>query len=189
MGATLFHQCTSTERGKCQVRMRLDILHELGLLGLAAPHLPGTVRYAHEQQQAQTSTRRSPTSNHVNIKGTTDHNILSTRPTVSTFIQYSLREARSSATTFIHIHWPVACSLLNVSSTRFTIESITVMVTSTSFVAACSIFALSCAAPIRHNVATHAKVARGTYVMFGGDGTTATGWPSRESWLSFDDAW
>ena len=63
------------------------------------------------------------------------------------------------------------------------------MVTTTSFVAACSILALSFAAPIRNNVATRAVTERGAYIMFGGDGTLATGWPSRKSWLSFDDAW
>ncbi|KAF9694244.1 hypothetical protein EKO04_007773 [Ascochyta lentis] len=63
------------------------------------------------------------------------------------------------------------------------------MVTSTSFIAACSIFALSFAAPIRNNVVTRALVARDAYIMFGGDGTMATGWPSRKSWLNFDDAW
>ncbi|KAF2626401.1 hypothetical protein BU25DRAFT_325653, partial [Macroventuria anomochaeta] len=37
--------------------------------------------------------------------------------------------------------------------------------------------------------ATRAMVARDAYIMFGGDGTMATGWPSRELWLSFSDAW
>jgi hypothetical protein len=63
------------------------------------------------------------------------------------------------------------------------------MVASTSFFAACSIFALSFAAPVHRNVLPPALVTRGSYIMFGGDGTTATGWPSRKTWLSFDDAW
>ncbi|KAH6612106.1 hypothetical protein C7974DRAFT_91334 [Boeremia exigua] len=63
------------------------------------------------------------------------------------------------------------------------------MVATTSFVAACSIFALSFAAPISKNVAIQSVAARGAYIMFGGDGSQATGWPSRKSWLSFDSAW
>lgn len=63
------------------------------------------------------------------------------------------------------------------------------MLTSTSFVAALSIFTLSFAAPIRNVVSTHTLLARNVYIMFGGDGSLATGWPSRKSWLSFDDAW
>lgn len=62
------------------------------------------------------------------------------------------------------------------------------MVATTSVIAACSIFALSLAAPLR-NAAFRAIVARDTYIMFGGDGTMATGWPSRKQWLSWDDAW
>ncbi|KAJ8107789.1 hypothetical protein OPT61_g8621 [Boeremia exigua] len=63
------------------------------------------------------------------------------------------------------------------------------MVATTSFFTACSIFALSLAAPISKHVATRSVVPRGAYVMFGGDGTRAAGWPSQKSWLSFDDAW
>ncbi|KAF3037645.1 hypothetical protein E8E12_005551 [Didymella heteroderae] len=62
------------------------------------------------------------------------------------------------------------------------------MVSNSSFIAVCSIFALSFAAPVR-NVAARAIVARDTYIMFGGDGSTATGWPSRSQWLSWDKAW
>ncbi|KAF1361116.1 hypothetical protein EJ07DRAFT_90490, partial [Lizonia empirigonia] len=39
------------------------------------------------------------------------------------------------------------------------------------------------------NAVTRTMVARDSYIMFGGDGTMATGWPSRKLWLSFDDAW
>ncbi|KAJ4370832.1 hypothetical protein N0V86_008525 [Didymella sp. IMI 355093] len=62
------------------------------------------------------------------------------------------------------------------------------MIAITSFVAACSVFALSSAAPVR-NAASLAISARDTYIMFGGDGSTATGWPSQKQWLSWDDAW
>jgi len=63
------------------------------------------------------------------------------------------------------------------------------MVATTALIAAFSVFfAFSFAAPIR-NVATRAVTARGAYIMFGGDGTTNSGWPSRKTWLSFDDAW
>ncbi|KAJ4986791.1 hypothetical protein SVAN01_07718 [Stagonosporopsis vannaccii] len=62
------------------------------------------------------------------------------------------------------------------------------MVATTPFVAACSLLVLSFAAPIR-NVAERAVTARGAYIMFGGDGTMNTGWPSRKTWLSFEDAW
>lgn len=63
------------------------------------------------------------------------------------------------------------------------------MVSSPVFVAACSLFALSFAAPVRTNVVSRSMVARDAYIMFGGDGTTTTGWPSRKSWLNFEDAW
>ncbi|OSS47627.1 hypothetical protein B5807_07263 [Epicoccum nigrum] len=62
------------------------------------------------------------------------------------------------------------------------------MVATSSFVAACSLFALSFATPIG-NTAADSVMARGAYIMFGGDGTVARGWPSRKSWLSFRDAW
>ena len=57
-----------------------------------------------------------------------------------------------------------------------------------SFLAACSLFSLSLATPIR-KIAADPVVARDAYIMFGGDGTVASGWPSRKSWLSFSDAW
>ncbi|KAF3039805.1 hypothetical protein E8E11_001026 [Didymella keratinophila] len=62
------------------------------------------------------------------------------------------------------------------------------MVAATSFIAACSIFALSVAAPVQ-NAAARTIVARDTYIMFGGDGSTSVGWPSRSQWLSWDKAW
>ncbi|KAF2996688.1 hypothetical protein E8E13_004729 [Curvularia kusanoi] len=63
------------------------------------------------------------------------------------------------------------------------------MVVTASFVAACSLFALSFAAPIHHTDPDRAINARGTYVMFGGDGSMADGWPARKSWMSWDKAW
>lgn len=62
------------------------------------------------------------------------------------------------------------------------------MVATSSFLATCSLFALSFATPIG-KTAADSVVARGAYVMFGGDGTVAKGWPSRKSWLSFRNAW
>jgi hypothetical protein len=62
------------------------------------------------------------------------------------------------------------------------------MVATSSFLAACNLFALSFASPVG-KTAAGSVVARGAYVMFGGDGTVAKGWPSRKSWLSFRDAW
>ncbi|KAH7379441.1 hypothetical protein BKA66DRAFT_571272 [Pyrenochaeta sp. MPI-SDFR-AT-0127] len=56
--------------------------------------------------------------------------------------------------------------------------------------AASSIFALSLAAPLPYNAIKHSTlVARGNYVMFGGDGSTTAGWPKKSEWMPFEKAW
>lgn len=57
------------------------------------------------------------------------------------------------------------------------------LTTSTFVVAASSLFSLAFAAPIP----TPSLVQRATYVNYGGDGTTNSGWPAK--WKDFSDLW
>ena len=149
-----------------------------------------TVRYARMQQQAQTPSR-SPTGtlSYVNIKGTIVCNILSASLCALNF-PFNIRCVRQAPPLSLSVILLADCILTpNALSTLLTFMSVTAMFTSTSLVAASSIFALSFAAPTRNNATTHVMVARASYVMYGGDGSMAAGWPSQNSWLSFEDAW
>lgn len=63
----------------------------------------------------------------------------------------------------------------------------------TSFLlAASSLLAVTYSAPIsqRSNAAApRSLVARGSYAIFGGDGTETAGWPKEADFMKFDDAW
>lgn len=58
-------------------------------------------------------------------------------------------------------------------------------------IAASSILALALGAPILRSDAKAARslVERAAYQVFGGDGTTAQGWPAETSWKSFESLW
>ncbi|KAF2261564.1 hypothetical protein CC78DRAFT_470054 [Lojkania enalia] len=63
------------------------------------------------------------------------------------------------------------------------------MITTSFLAAASSLFALSYGAPVpRTNAATpRSPVERDvSYTIFGGDGTTAQGWPQKSQWVDFD---
>jgi hypothetical protein len=56
-------------------------------------------------------------------------------------------------------------------------------------IAACSILELASAAPFSSDTSHRSLNSRATYTMFGGDGSAANGWPSRQQWMPFDTAW
>ncbi|KAF1926360.1 uncharacterized protein M421DRAFT_422704 [Didymella exigua CBS 183.55] len=183
--ATLFHRCTSTERGKCQVQMRVDTYNwqrsHIWWLSTSGT----TDRYAPAQQKAQAP----PVCV---IKSTTVRNTLSIlfNALVSLFTPLARGKLlRHHFHSTLLVARTLALELLHLRpSLPGQPQPTTVMVVTTSLIAACSIFALSFAAPI-HNAASRAIVARDAYIMFGGDGTMALGWPSQKQWLSWDDAW
>ncbi|KAI4662440.1 uncharacterized protein J4E79_004730 [Alternaria viburni] len=60
----------------------------------------------------------------------------------------------------------------------------------TSIFAASSFIAFGTAFPLYSRVATSTTLApRAAYTTFGGDGSTAAGWPRQSEWKSFEDAW
>lgn len=60
------------------------------------------------------------------------------------------------------------------------------MVAFSNVMAASSLIALTLSAPIRNMVPRKAFAG---YKVYGGDGTTAQGWPAESDWWSFDDLW
>lgn len=63
---------------------------------------------------------------------------------------------------------------------------------STSYIIAASqLFAVAFGAPLFKADAATARslVARAGYKVFGGDGTTAQGWPAESEWASFEEIW
>lgn len=62
------------------------------------------------------------------------------------------------------------------------------MKTAASIIAASQLFAVAFGAPLVKSRAA-ALMARRAYQVFGGDGTTAQGWPAENEWASFDDIW
>ena len=63
---------------------------------------------------------------------------------------------------------------------------------STSYIIAASqLFAVAFGAPLLKTDARTARslVARAAYKVFGGDGTTAQGWPAESEWASFEEIW
>ncbi|KAF2469671.1 uncharacterized protein BDR25DRAFT_228610 [Lindgomyces ingoldianus] len=63
------------------------------------------------------------------------------------------------------------------------------MVASSFIIAASSIFALSFGAPVTRSQAIRSLVERGTYAVFGGDGSTTAGWPKQSDWKTLDKLW
>ncbi|KAF2877377.1 hypothetical protein BDV95DRAFT_144631 [Massariosphaeria phaeospora] len=66
------------------------------------------------------------------------------------------------------------------------------MIALSSLIAASSLFGLSISAPLprSNTAAARSLVDRAvSYTVFGGDGSTQSGWPAESDWLSFEDAW
>lgn len=63
--------------------------------------------------------------------------------------------------------------------------------TTTSIIAASQLFALAMGAPLLKADAREARslVERAAYKVFGGDGSSAQGWPKQSDWKSFEDLW
>jgi hypothetical protein len=55
-------------------------------------------------------------------------------------------------------------------------------------IAACSILELASAAPFSSDTSNRSLNPRATYTMFGGDGSAANGWPSRQQWMPYETA-
>jgi len=62
---------------------------------------------------------------------------------------------------------------------------------SSYIIAASQLFAVAFGAPLYKADALSARslVARVAYKVFGGDGTTAQGWPAESDWASFEEIW
>jgi hypothetical protein len=63
--------------------------------------------------------------------------------------------------------------------------------TASYIIAASQLFAVAFGAPLfKADVKTaRSLIQRAAYKVFGGDGTTAQGWPAEKEWASFDEIW